>query len=92
MPIGENRKISLSIEKFQTNEYQTLKEFIFSNYKKGLTHLIIYEKNNSDYLDEVFINEKEYPYLEKIYNSDESNRNQVKIFQINHIEFEKLLN
>ena len=92
LPIGENRKIWFSMERFSTNEYQTLKEFIFSNYKKGLTHLIIYEKNNSDYLDKVFINEKKYPYLEKIYNSDESNHNQVKIFQINHIEFEKLLN
>lgn len=92
LPYGENRKIFYGIEKFQTGEYQTLKDFIFSNYDKGLTHLVIYEKNNSEFLDEVFFEENKFPYLHKIYDSElSSNVNKVKIFEINHVLIEKLL-
>ena len=90
LPYGENRKISYGIEKFRTEEYQTVKEFIFSNYNKGLTHLVVYEKNNSEFLDEVFFEESKFPYLDKIYDSgSSSNVNKVKIFEINHKEIEK---
>lgn len=90
LPYGENRKISYDVDKFVTEKYENIEDFIFENYKNGLTHLVIYQKNNSDYLDPIYNNEKEYPYLEKVYDSEKlPEEKRVKIFYINYIEFEK---
>jgi len=90
VPYGENRKISLEIKKFVTEKHENIEEFISKNYKKGLTHLVIYQKNNSDYLNSIYNNEQKYPYLEKVYDSKRiAEEKRVKIFYINYIEFEK---
>ena len=66
--------------------------YIFENYKKGLTHLVIYQENNTKYLDLIYSDEKKYPYLEKVYDSElPSEEKRVKIFYINYVEFEKIV-
>ncbi len=90
LPYGENRKISFDVQKFATEEHENIEDFIFENYKKGLTHLVIYQTNNTQYLDSIFTDEKKYPYLEKVYDSKSvQEHKRVKIFYINYIEFEK---
>jgi len=90
LPYGENRKIWIDMKKFPSDGYENTEDFISENYEKGLTHLVIYQKNKSDYLDQIFSNEKNFPYLEKVYDSKETyQQNRVKIFYINSIEFEK---
>jgi hypothetical protein len=66
-------------------EYQNIENFIFSN-KENLTHIVV-ENDQESILYDIFINEKNYPYLEKEFDSSiEDFRYEVKIFKIN---FEK---
>jgi len=91
IPYGDNRKILLEIKKFAPYEHDNIENFIIENQDKGLTHLVIYQKNNSKYLDEIFYNEKNFPYLEKIFESKTSHdENRMKIFYINYEKFGRL--
>ncbi len=83
---NEKGKMELSTKKFSTNGFTSPTEFIKFNEKKGLTHLLIKEENNNEIFNEIFFNETNYKYLEKIYDSD--SKIKYKIFKIN---FEKLL-
>ena len=67
-----------------------LKQFIFDNHDKGLTHIVVYQRNTGDLVDEIFNNESKFPYLEKIYDSESvTDSIRVKIFHINYDEFKK---
>ena len=92
LPYGENRKISSSccLGVFSTVGYTDVKQFIFENHDNGLTHIIVYQRNTGDLVDEIFNNESKFPYLEKIYDSESSPDSiRVKIFHINYDEFKK---
>ena len=92
LPYGENRKISSSccLGVFSTVGYTDVKQFIFENHDNGLTHIIVYQRNTGDLVDEIFNNESKFPYLEKIYDSESvTDSIRVKIFHINYDEFKK---
>tara|TARA_B100000953_G_scaffold18981_1_gene16022 strand:+ start:277 stop:1857 length:1581 start_codon:yes stop_codon:yes gene_type:complete len=93
LPYGENRKIVKCPDctgASSTVGYTDLKQFIFDNHDNGLTHIIVYERNTGDLVDEIFNNESKFPYLEKIYDSESSPDSiRVKIFHINYDEFKK---
>ena len=92
LPYSENRKIEFGVQKFASEKYENIEDYIFENYKKGLTHLVIYQENNTKYLDLIYSDEKKYPYLEKVYDSElPSEEKRVKIFYINYVEFEKIV-
>jgi hypothetical protein len=92
LPYGENRKIASDISKFSTDGYTDLKQFIFDNHDKGLTHIVVYQRNTGDLVDKIFNNESKFPYLEKIYDSESvTDSIRVKIFHINYDEFKKIL-
>ena len=92
LPYGENRKIASDITKFSTDGYTDLKQFIFDNHDQGLTHIVVYQRNTGDLVDEIFNNESKFPYLEKIYDSESvTDSIRVKIFHINYDEFKKIL-
>ena len=84
---NENEKMELSTKKFSAKGFTSVIEFIEFNENKGLTHLLVKEKNREKILDKIFINEINYKFLEKIYDSD--NRIEYKIFKIN---YEKMKN
>ena len=47
--------------------------------------MIISDRDQPEFLEDVFLNEKKFPYLEKIYDSTDKNFiHIVKIFQINY--------
>jgi hypothetical protein len=83
---NEKGKMELSTKKFSTNGFTSLIEFIKFNEDKGLTHLLVKEKNREKILDEIFVNETNYKFLEKIYDSD--NIIKYKIFKINYEKLE----
>ena len=64
--------------------------FVFAQ-KQGLTHLVLDNDNiNNNFLKEIFQNEKQYPFLKKVYDSSEFGYNyHVKIFEINYNLFLK---
>jgi len=70
----------------------TLFEYIEDSKDKGLTHIVSDGKQNkSVFLNDVFYNEKEFPYLIKEYDSHEQGfQYHVKVFKINFEKFAEL--
>ena len=68
------------------NEFDTLKEYLEFGKKENLTHLVLNGKNmNTEFLQDIFFNEKEYVFLKKIYDSKEIGYElHVKIFEIDY--------
>ena len=73
------------------DNYDTFEEYISDNKEKGLEYVIVDKGDwRTRFLDDVFQNEKNYPYLEKIFDSkDNGYKNyHAKIFKINFDDFE----
>lgn len=78
------------VETFDTKNFDSLNEYV-SNFKdKGLTHIIVDDKNERpQFLKEVFF-EKNNSFLEKVYDSKEDGFvYHVKVFKINYDSFSK---
>jgi hypothetical protein len=80
----ETRKIKT----IKTNDYNNLKNFISIN-QNELTHLIVDNNSNlPNFLNEIYYNEEEFDYLNKIFDSKKMNYNfKIKIFEINYEKF-----
>ena len=78
---------------------ENIEDYIINGKDKGLTHLIIDQKfvedeNRADqFLDNIFENENDYPYLKKEFDSiKEGYSTHVKIFKIDFNKFEEYRN
>lgn len=78
------------IEIIPINHHDSLVEYIENSKDKGLTHLVIdMNEDRKEFLKQVYFNEKSYPYLQKVYDSqDENYLYSVKVFKINYEEFD----
>jgi len=67
-------------------EFNSLKDFIIYENHNGLTHLVIDEnKNRAPFLKDVYLNEDNYPYLMKVFDTkDLGYKHGVKIFKIDY--------
>lgn len=68
-------------------------EFLQNSEKKGITHLVIdnKEQRRMAFVNEIFNNEEQFPYLTKIYDSrDDKLSYQVKLFEIDFKKFNAL--
>ena len=67
-----------------TKDYDSLEKYLINSKDKGLTHIIIDSNERRQiFLKDVFVNEKKFSFLEKIYDSKEDGFNyHVKVFQI----------
>ena len=72
---------------------KNLVEFIINGKNMGLDHLVIDEiEREPRFIQNIFLNEKEYPYLTKVFDSDEEGYYyHVKIFKINFEIFEEMI-
>ena len=53
--------------------------------KNSLTHLVIPINHKTPFLKEIFHNEVNYPFLNKVYDSEKNQfENKIKIFEINY--------
>ena len=85
LPKGENGKMDMSTKKFRVEGFDNPIEYIKFNKDKGLTHLLIKEGDKEGFFDDIYTNEKNYPFLEKIYDTNNSNiKTKYKIFKINY--------
>ena len=68
---------------------ESLEKYIKSSESKGLTHLVIDDsKSRAIFLNDVFNDEEKYPYLIKIFDSQENGyKYHVKIFKIDYGKF-----
>jgi hypothetical protein len=72
------------------DESSTIEEYIQVHKKEGLSHLILDGgENRKEFFNQVFNNESDYPYLEKVFDSYEKEfKYHVKIFKIDYKKFE----
>lgn len=82
--------MEFKINTISTDSSDSLKQYIFDSKNKGLTHIILDNNEERKFIfNNVFENEKDFPYLIKIYDSKDDGFNyHVMVFEIN---FNKLL-
>ena len=85
-------EIEFNIEIILYQNENNLQEWISKSKDKGLTHILIdNNKQQPDFLKEIFFEETKYTYLTKIYDSkNQGFEYQVKVFEINYELFESL--
>jgi hypothetical protein len=69
-----------------TDNFNSVEDYIMKFKDKGLTHIMVDDKKERQmFLKEIFVNEKNFVYLNKIYDSSEEGFNyHVKVFEINY--------
>jgi len=80
------KQIPHKITRVDSSAFENLPTFIDST---RISHILVDgHENRPHYLNDVFLNEKEYPYLTKIYDSQDDNlMYHVKIFEIDYEKF-----
>lgn len=73
-----------------TEGFDSLKDYIKNSENKGLTHLVIDDRQNRPtFLKDVFYHEEKYPYLIKIYDSSDNGfKYHLKIYRIDYNKFD----
>ncbi|RZD42214.1 MAG: hypothetical protein CXT78_09805 [Thaumarchaeota archaeon] len=88
-PQEENYNQSFDIRKISPIEYSSLKDYIKNSNEKGLTHIVIREKNDVEFFNDIFYHEEKYPYLIKKYDSLDHGFNfQIIMYEIDYKKFE----
>lgn len=91
LELDENNKTTYDIQKIALDDFDSIHEALHAGKDLGLTHLIITDKNSSKFLADIFNNESQYPYLNKIYDSTLlGHKNPLKVFEIDYEKFEQL--
>lgn len=86
-------QIWLGPKVIQTYNFTSLEDYVESGRDNGLTHLVITKPTNSPYnvafLEDVYYNDEQYPYLTKVFDSYDYNYNyHLKIYEIDFEKFE----
>jgi len=90
-PVTRSNSIPETIT-LNTN-YLSMVDFIKNNEKNNLTHIVVDNDHESKILKDLFLNDKKYPYLIKVFDSLEHEfKYHVKIYKIDYKEFIKNLN
>ena len=81
--------VSFGPKVFDPNS-QLIQESIENNRNEGLEHLVVDGKNDrEEFLHEIFINDKEYDYLTKVFDSKEFGyKYHVKMYKINYEKYD----
>ena len=92
--IPNNWPFELSDAQFKTmiiptSNFSNIENFISSS-RNSLTYIVVDDNSNlPEFLQDVYINEKNYPYLKKSFDSNNYNfSHSIKLFHINYLEFD----
>jgi len=88
-PISSNQYLEKSTERIWYTESNSIEEVIINGKEKGLTHLVIDDNpNRPQFIRDVLINEEDYLYLIKKFDSLEHGYNyQLNIYKIDYEKF-----
>ena len=88
-PISSNQYLEKSTERIWYTESNSIEEVIINGKEKGLTHLVIDDNpNRPQFILDVLINEEDYLYLIKEFDSLEHGYNyQLNIYKIDYEKF-----
>ena len=85
LPLNEDGRTTYYVHKIPPDDSETLEEFLINSKKNNLTHLVVMKDNTQPFLDDVFQNPDNYPYLQKTFDSNEQKFvNQIFVFKINY--------
>ena len=89
-PIPSNEYLEKVTKQIWYNESNSIKEVIINGKEKGLTHLVIDDNpNRPQFILDVLINEENFPYLIKEFDSIEKGYNyQLNIYKIDYEKFD----
>jgi hypothetical protein len=92
LEISDSGHVSREINRIFAEDFNTLDEFLTESKKRGISHLIVDGKENRpNFLNLVYQNDEEYPFLEKIYDSAENDfEYHVKIYLIDYEHYEQV--
>ncbi len=80
---------SFEMKRADAEGYTTLISYIEDSKNKGLTHIVVDGKQEPGFLNDVFYNEKKFPYLIKEYDSrDKGYQYHVKVYKVNYKIFQ----
>ena len=83
LEVGGDGKLVSDIQRVSTTNYHDLEEFIVDSEKSGLRYMVVDEDN--DLFADLRTNPTKYPYLIKIFDSDEVGyKNHFSIYEINY--------
>ena len=84
----ERGKIAFQTKKINIRDSFNIEDYLENSKPLGLTHIVTYEKNEKEFLNDIFQNEGNYPYLSKVYDSSLlGHKKQIKIFEIDYQRF-----
>lgn len=85
LPKETNYNQSFNIKKISPDNFSTLDEYIESSKEKGLTHIVTDGKQKLEFLNDVFYNETDFPYLIEEYDSQKQGfQYRVKVYKIDY--------
>jgi hypothetical protein len=90
-PISSNKYLEKNIDIYWYNEFSSLKDIINEGRDLGLTHLVIDEnERRPQFVKNILLNEGEFPYLIKEFDSLEHDyKYNLKLYKINYEKFEE---
>jgi len=87
-PTDERGKIGFQTKKINIKNSFNIEDFLKDSKSLGLTHIVTYNENEKEFLNDIFLNEGNYPYLSKVYDSSLlGHKKQIKIFEIDYQKF-----
>ncbi len=94
LEVSDSGHVSREINRIFAEDFKTLNELLIESKKIGITHLIVDGKDSRpDFLNSIYQNDENYPFLERIYDSTEHGLEyHVKIYLINYEYFEEIQN
>jgi hypothetical protein len=93
-PIPSNEYLEKVVKRIWYTESNSIEEVIINGKEKGLTHLVIDNNiNRPQFITDVLINEENFPYLIKEFDSLENNyKYELKIYKIDFEKFDLINN
>ena len=90
-PISSKEIIQQTTKIVNVSRVNSFEEFMDSVIMENVTHLVIKEVNHHTFLDDIFKNENDYPFLIKEYDSkDKGHEIHLKIFKINYEKYKMI--
>ena len=72
LEVSDSGHVSREINRIFAEDFKTLNELLIESKKIGITHLIVDGKDSRpDFLNSIYQNDENYPFLERIYDSTE---------------------
>ena len=81
-PLTNTNTIDVKMKRIPVSEYNNLLNFINDGKSKNLSHILVSDLEEKEFLSDIFYNERKYAFLEKVYESDSLRK--IKVFEINY--------